>query len=128
MENALGKQGEVSVPHYGTFYSLNSFHYAKGAAKCSASALHPAELSPLGTGSSRASQPCVTDAGRGAVPIPASSPASSPPCSIQYQRKRAAGTGTDAQPLREGQEASQADFRKREVTHDTRCPTSGISA
>lgn len=68
------------------------------------------------------------DAGQGSVHIPASSPASSPPCSVWYQRKRGAGAGSDARPLREGQEAAQADFRKREATHDTRCPTSGISA
>lgn len=119
---------EVSGTRYDAGHCLSSFCHAEGTTKCSASALHPAELSPWGTGSSRASQPHVRDARQGSVPIPFSSPASSPPCLVRCQRKRAGGTGSDARPLREGQEAAQADFRKCEATHDTRCPTSGISA
>lgn len=121
MESALGKRlGPVMI------LAAVSALFATQRAPQSA---QPQLCTPLmGTGSSRASQPHVMDARQGSVPIPFSSPASSPPCPVRCQRKRAGGTGSDARPLREGQEAAQADFRKREATHDTRCPTSGISA
>lgn len=121
MESALGRcLGPITM--LATVSALFATQRAPQSAQ-------PQLCTPLmGTGSSRASQPHVRDARQGSVPIPFSSPASSPPCPVQCQRKRAGGTGSDARPLREGQEAAQADFRKREATHDTRCPTSGISA